>query len=51
MAQLISLKPLKDDSHASESELSALQAMEAGEIVRQAMSARTMPEAWQCMVH
>ena len=41
MAKLISHEPLKDESHASESELPALQAMEAGAIVCEALSART----------
>ena len=41
MAELISHESLRDDSHALESELSALQAVEAGEVVREAVLART----------
>jgi hypothetical protein len=41
MPELISNEPLRDESHASESELPALQAVEAGEIVREAVIART----------
>ncbi len=41
MAELILHEPLKDDSHASESELPALQTVEAGAIVREAVSAQT----------
>ena len=41
MTELILHEPLTDESHASESELSAEQAVEAGEIVREAVLART----------
>src|SRR6266700_7955503 len=41
MAELIPHKPFKDDSHASERELPAGQAVEAGAIMREAVSART----------
>ena len=41
LAELLSHEPLRDDSPASESELSALQAVKAGAIVREAMLAQT----------
>jgi len=41
MAELISNEPLRDESRATESELSALQAVEAEAKVREAVSART----------
>jgi len=41
LSEVISNEPLRDESHASESELPALQTLEAGEIVREAVIART----------
>ncbi len=51
MAELISHEPLRDDSQASASELIAEQAVEAGEIVREAVLARTDTARNQRMVH
>ncbi len=51
MAELISHEPLKEDSHVSESELSALQAMEEEANVREAVSARTDASRRQRVVH
>ena len=41
LAELISHEPFRDELHASESNLSAPQAVEAGAIVREAVLART----------
>lgn len=41
MAELISNEPPWDESHASESELPALQTVEAGKIVSEAVFAQT----------
>ncbi len=41
MAELISNEPLRDESHASESELPTVQTVEAGSIVREVVIART----------
>jgi hypothetical protein len=46
MTELILHVPLTDESHASESELSAEQAVEAGEIAREALLARA--ESGKC---
>ena len=51
MAELILHEPLRDESHASESELPAEQTMEAGAIVREAMLARADTSRSQRMVH
>lgn len=51
MAELISNEPLRDESHALASELPAEQAVEAGEIVREAVLARTDASRSQRMVH
>jgi hypothetical protein len=51
LAELISIEPLRDESPASERELPAEQAVEEGEIVRDAMMAEHMPEASQRSVH
>jgi hypothetical protein len=51
LAELISNEPLRGESHVSESDLSALQAVEAGEIVREAVIARTDASRSQHMVH
>ena len=41
MVELISYEPLRDDSHASEGEMPAEQTVETGEIVCEAVFART----------
>ena len=51
LAELISQKPLRDDSHASASDLSVLQALETVEIVREATLARTDAARSQRMLH
>jgi hypothetical protein len=51
MTELILNEPFTDESHASESELSAEQAVEAGEIVREVVRAQTDVTRSRHMVH
>jgi len=51
MAELISHESLREEAHASESDLSALQVVEAGKIEREAVLARTDASRSQRMVH
>jgi hypothetical protein len=51
MGELITNEPLWDESHASAIDLSALQAVKAGVIVREAVLARTDAARSQRMVH
>jgi hypothetical protein len=51
MAKRISHKPLREEALASESELPAEQTVEAGEVVHEAVLARTDASSSLCSIH